>query len=224
MAEKLGLSLGMIAFDVPERAVCSTRRLRTNTPIQALVTLNDPVFVEAAQALARRILTDGGPTVESRAAFGVRIVLSRPPAETESRRLVALYHSARSSVAANPLAGRGRTCHETAGPAPPGDGHPRRRSVDGRRQCAIEPRRNPRETLNEAGSNPMKPIHSLDRLADRTRRHFLREGSLGLGGLALKRIYRGRRPRAGAVARRSTTHSVPGAAALPGQGEECGSS
>jgi hypothetical protein len=92
----------MIAFDVPERAVCSMRRVRTNTPIQALVTLNDPVFVEAAQALARRILRDGGTTEETRAAFGVRVVLSRPPTEAESRRLVALYRSARSTLAADP--------------------------------------------------------------------------------------------------------------------------
>ena len=53
----------MIAFDVPERAVCSMRRIRTNTPIQALVTLNDPVFVEAAQALARRSSSAGGSTI-----------------------------------------------------------------------------------------------------------------------------------------------------------------
>jgi hypothetical protein len=48
----------MLTFDVPERAVCSARRSRTNTPLQALVTLNDPVFFEAAQGLARRILRE----------------------------------------------------------------------------------------------------------------------------------------------------------------------
>ena len=42
--------------------------------------------------------------------------------------------------------------------------------------------------MNEARRKPMNPIHSLDRLADQTRRHFLREGSLGLGGLALARL------------------------------------
>ena len=50
----------MIAFDAPERSVCSMRRIRTNTPLQALVTLNDQVYVEAAQGLARRILAEGG--------------------------------------------------------------------------------------------------------------------------------------------------------------------
>ncbi|MDB5350664.1 MAG: Planctomycete cytochrome [Planctomycetota bacterium] len=92
----------MIAFDVPERAVCSMRRIRTNTPIQALVTLNDPVFIEAAQALARRILTEGGATLESRAAFGVRLVLSRPASEAETHRLAALFQASRSSLAADP--------------------------------------------------------------------------------------------------------------------------
>jgi Protein of unknown function (DUF1553)/Protein of unknown function (DUF1549)/Planctomycete cytochrome C len=92
----------MIAFDVPERAVCSMRRVRTNTPIQALVTLNDPVFVEAAQALGRRILQDGGASVESRVGFAFRVVLSRPPSEAESRRLVSLYRSARASLAIDP--------------------------------------------------------------------------------------------------------------------------
>jgi hypothetical protein len=91
----------MVAFDVPDRAVCSMRRGRTNTPLQALVTLNDPVFVEAAQALARRILTDGGATPPSRARFGFRLAAVRPPTEMEVRRLVALYQEARTNVAAN---------------------------------------------------------------------------------------------------------------------------
>jgi len=92
----------MLAFDVPERAACSVRRIRTNTPLQALVTLNDPVFVEAAQALARRILTEGGRTPESRATHGFRLVLTRPPSEVELRRLVTLYKQARASLVSEP--------------------------------------------------------------------------------------------------------------------------
>ena len=92
----------MIAFDVPERAACSMRRIRTNTPLQALVTLNDPVFVEAAQALARRILTEGGSTPESRATFGFRLALTRPPSDAELRRLVALYKQTRASLLPEP--------------------------------------------------------------------------------------------------------------------------
>jgi len=92
----------MLTFDAPERTVCSMRRIRTNTPLQALVTLNDPVYVEAAQALARRILTEGGPTTLSRAEFGARIVLARPPTEPEAQRIASLFEVSRSSIAADP--------------------------------------------------------------------------------------------------------------------------
>ena len=44
----------MATFDVPNREVCEVRRIRTNTPLQAFVTLNDPVYVEIAQAMARQ--------------------------------------------------------------------------------------------------------------------------------------------------------------------------
>lgn len=53
----------VLTFDGGNRQVCSVRRIRTNTPLQALVTLNDPVFVEAAQALARNILQDASVAV-----------------------------------------------------------------------------------------------------------------------------------------------------------------
>ena len=58
----------MAVFDAPSREICAIRRVRTNTPLQSLVTLNDPVYVEAAQALARRIVRDGGTNVASASA------------------------------------------------------------------------------------------------------------------------------------------------------------
>jgi hypothetical protein len=109
----------MLAFDVPERAACSVRRIRTNTPLQALVTLNDPVFVEAAQALARRILAEGGSTPESRAARGFRLALVRPPSDAELRRLVALYTQSRAALAADP-ARAAALAAKPIGPVPPG--------------------------------------------------------------------------------------------------------
>ena len=73
----------MEIFNAPSRELCTVRRERTNTPLQALVTLNDPQFVEAARVLAARALKDGGTTTESRIGFLTSRILSRPftPAE-----------------------------------------------------------------------------------------------------------------------------------------------
>jgi mono/diheme cytochrome c family protein len=91
----------MLTFDAPERTVCSIRRIRSNTPLQALVTMNDPVFVEAAQALARRIMSDGGAHTASRARFGFERVLLRQPEAAELERLVALFEQAHKALAAD---------------------------------------------------------------------------------------------------------------------------
>jgi mono/diheme cytochrome c family protein len=86
----------MAAFDAPSRETCAVRRMRTNTPLQAFVTLNDPVYVEAAQALARRIVKEGGATAEGRARFGLRLCLCRPPLSGQVRQVVELYQSERA--------------------------------------------------------------------------------------------------------------------------------
>ena len=70
------------------------RRIRTNTPLQALVTLNDPVYVEAAQALARRIVSEGGSNPPERAAYGFRLCLARGPSDAESQQILRLYELA----------------------------------------------------------------------------------------------------------------------------------
>ena len=81
-------------FDAPNREVCTLRRSRTNTPLQALVTLNDPVFIEAAQALARKILNEGGKSQEGRIRYAFRRVLSREPSIKEMERLGKLIKEA----------------------------------------------------------------------------------------------------------------------------------
>ncbi len=88
-------------FDAPERTVCNIRRVRTNTPLQALVTLNDPVYVEAAQGLARRIAAHPGST-HQRVIYAFRLCLTRPPHEQEALRLIELYERARKELAATP--------------------------------------------------------------------------------------------------------------------------
>jgi hypothetical protein len=84
----------MATFDAPSREVCTIRRPRTNTPLQALVTMNDPAYVEAAQALARRMVREGGSTDADRAANGFRLVLARRPTPVEIDRLVGLHGDA----------------------------------------------------------------------------------------------------------------------------------
>ena len=80
------------------REYCTARRVRTNTPLQALTLLNDPASFEAARALAARMMTEpaAGDTARSRAAFGIMLVLSREPAPAEVDRLVALYEGERT--------------------------------------------------------------------------------------------------------------------------------
>jgi hypothetical protein len=65
-------------FNAPSREVCAVRRERTDTPLQALVTLNDPQFVEAARHLAEVVLKQGGETPESRLDMLARRLLARP--------------------------------------------------------------------------------------------------------------------------------------------------
>jgi uncharacterized protein DUF1553/uncharacterized protein DUF1549/cytochrome c len=91
----------MSTFDAPNRDTCTVRRTRTNTPLQALVTMNDPVYVEAAQALARRAMEKGGSTTAGKAAFAFRACLVRPPTEKEVERLVRLYVDSKVKFAAN---------------------------------------------------------------------------------------------------------------------------
>jgi hypothetical protein len=88
-------------FDAPNREVCTVRRGRTNTPLQAFVTLNDPVFVEAAQALARKIVSEGGQSDASRLEFAYRLLLSRGPSAAESPRLIRLLADARASFSSD---------------------------------------------------------------------------------------------------------------------------
>lgn len=64
-------------FDMAQRQVCVSRRIRTNTPLQALVTLNDPAFLEASESLARRMLSDGGEKLEDQINYGYYLGMSK---------------------------------------------------------------------------------------------------------------------------------------------------
>jgi hypothetical protein len=82
---------GFATFDAPSREVCTSRRPRSNTPLQALAALNDPTFLEAARVLGQRIMLEGGSTPDRQADYAFRICLSRPPTAAERKRLVDLY-------------------------------------------------------------------------------------------------------------------------------------
>ena len=75
----------MLIFDAPTREKCMIQRPITNTPLQALVTLNDPQFVEAARALSQRLIKEGGNNTASRINLGFHLVLSRPATPDETR-------------------------------------------------------------------------------------------------------------------------------------------
>ena len=81
-------SLGV--FDAPDREKCIARRSRTNTPLQALVLMNDPTYVEASRALAARMIRDGGSDAAERIRFAFERALARPPSAAESRLLATL--------------------------------------------------------------------------------------------------------------------------------------
>jgi hypothetical protein len=91
----------MATFDAPNREVCTVRRDRSNTPLQALVTMNDPVYMEAAQALARRMI-NAGETPAQRIRRGFELCVSREPTKEEIAKITELYEKARLRYAYAP--------------------------------------------------------------------------------------------------------------------------
>ena len=127
----------LAAFDAPNREVCTLRRDRTNTPLQALVTLNDPVYIEAAQGLARRMAAASG-SVADKVRHGFRLCVARPPSDTELNRLVQLFEAARPRFAQVPGAGPA-VRHRPARPAAGRNRYQRLGRLDHGRQRAVEP-------------------------------------------------------------------------------------
>ncbi len=93
-------------FDSAPRQTCVVKTARTNTPLHALTTLNDVTYVEAARALAERVLTGAGPTAEERVERAFRLVLARRPGAAERRVLLAGLERTRREFAADPAAAK----------------------------------------------------------------------------------------------------------------------
>jgi len=109
----------MATFDAPSRESCTVRRTATNTPLQAFVTLNDPVFVECAQALARRIIREGGADLPARLRFALKLCLARPPADAQVQALASLYENELATYRAD-QPGALKLATDPLGPLPDG--------------------------------------------------------------------------------------------------------
>jgi hypothetical protein len=81
----------LAAFDAPDRESCTVKRSRTITPLQALVLMNDPTYVEASRKLAERVMREGGSTVDDRITYAFRLPLARKPRPDESAVLKRIF-------------------------------------------------------------------------------------------------------------------------------------
>src|SRR5262245_46196815 len=81
---------GLTVFDAPEATTTCTRRIRSNTPLQALTLFNDQAFVELARGLAARVLREAPPNDRERARYAFRLCLGRMPSDKEQRALLRL--------------------------------------------------------------------------------------------------------------------------------------
>ncbi len=94
----------LITFDAPNREVCTDCRARTNTPLQALVLMNDPAYIEMARVFAERILREGGPNVETRLAHAFRLCTARLPNARESKILARVFEQSLAHFRQHPAA------------------------------------------------------------------------------------------------------------------------
>jgi hypothetical protein len=92
----------MTTFDAPDREVCTVRRSRTNTPLQALALMNDPTFVEASRALAEKILTESDTGSENRLQHAFQMATGRLPNSEEMSVLVTALEEMETSFRSNP--------------------------------------------------------------------------------------------------------------------------
>jgi len=93
----------MLIFDAGSREICQPKRLTTNTPLQALVLLNNPTFVSAANSVARRAQT-AGKDIDARISYAFRLLCGRTPGADELSALRELHRQRREEFAADPVA------------------------------------------------------------------------------------------------------------------------
>jgi hypothetical protein len=96
----------MTIFDAPTREICVVKRENTSTPLQALVLLNDPQFVEAARIMAERIQEEGGESLEDQIQYAFRLSTGRTASSEEIKLLSELYDSQYAHYTANKSAAK----------------------------------------------------------------------------------------------------------------------
>ena len=96
----------LLTFDAPSREECTVSRTSSNTPLQALILLNDPIFVESARVFAQNILKKGGPTIRERIEWGFLQAVSRKPTPAEREILAELHNKSLAEFAAQPQSAR----------------------------------------------------------------------------------------------------------------------
>ncbi|HEV8130610.1 MAG TPA: DUF1553 domain-containing protein, partial [Acidobacteriota bacterium] len=94
----------MATFDAPDREKCTARRALTNTPLQALVLMNDPTYVEAARAMAQRVLREAGKNDQKRIDYAFLLATARAPSLEERRVLQKLLQQRRAQYRRNKTA------------------------------------------------------------------------------------------------------------------------
>ncbi len=92
----------LLTLDAPTREECTVNRVLSNTPLQALVMLNDPIFVEASRAFAQKIVAEGGTKFEDQLEYAFRLALQRTPTKEERKVLTDLYKQAALEYKRNP--------------------------------------------------------------------------------------------------------------------------
>ncbi len=102
---------GLNTFDAPEREVCTSRRSRTNTPLQALVLMNDPTYLEAARKLAERAMIEGGESPTTRLTFAFRLAVSRAPSPAEIAVLLKAHQQRLAKYQQDPAAAKALLSH-----------------------------------------------------------------------------------------------------------------
>jgi hypothetical protein len=96
----------MLTFDAATREECQVNRAVSTTPLQALVLLNDPIYVEAAIHFARRMLAEGGESLERQIEWGFEVALARKPMPDELEILTGLFRREQQRFSSTPAEAR----------------------------------------------------------------------------------------------------------------------